>query len=126
MVHHQHPAEPVGQVGQGLGLLHRRGQRLLDQHVQAGLQAPPASGKWVETGVAMATASSGKSSNSSSEPTTVSPGYVRRDRCLPGRAGVAHRGHLGQRAGGEVADQVRAPVAAADHADAKAIHCDLK
>ena len=40
MVHHQHPAEPVGQVGQSLGLADGRGQRLLDQHVLAGLQAP--------------------------------------------------------------------------------------
>src|SRR5262249_47527599 len=122
VIDHQHPAGPVGDVDQVLGLLHSCGQRLLDQDVQPGLQA--AGGQREMRG------HRGRDGNRVRFEVEQlvdrrNPVHVRvaaGDRLQPGRAGVAHRDYFGERASGEVADQVRAPVPVPDDSDAQAVH----
>ena len=57
MVDHQHTTVPGGQLDQCPSLGDARCQGLLDQDMQPSVQTASASGKWVETGVAIATAS---------------------------------------------------------------------
>ena len=97
------------------------GERLLDEHVLAGLRArAAASSKCVETGVAIATAStSASASTSSSCVVRGPPGSGARSR----RAGSLRAGRRSTTTSalvelGEVADEIRAPVAETDDGDA--------
>ena len=118
---HQHARRPRrGRLDHALGLRGRLRQRLLDEAVLAGARAPawPASA-CVGTGVASTTASSSGSASSSSSV----GGEARAERSAAPRArrppasASQHQRRLAPVERGEVARQVRAPVAEPDHAD---------
>ena len=115
------PSGSAGLLGRrdgALGVGRGRGERLLDEAVLARLGTATASSAWVGTGVASTTASSsGSPSSSASSPSCARPGRPAPSRSRARLGGVAQPAQLAAGDRGEVAGEVRAPVAEPDDAD---------
>ena len=122
VVDHQHPAV-AGRPGRpGLGL-RGRWRPAASRPVRAGrLPGTACDGKWVEHGGGDRHGVKGQLEKLVQRPHTLDVSVVASDRLQPLRIRVADRHDLGQRTGGEVADEVRTPVARSDDGNSEFAH----
>ena len=126
---HQHAARRLGGRGNGaLGVGDRLGERLLDEAVLAGLEHRDGELGVVGTGVASATASSSGSASSSSRSAVIRASRELRAERARARPAIGSQHQRSSRPGqrGEVACQVRAPVAEPGDADADVMRGQCK